>query len=150
MSFYHLNARERMSIFYLHQSGESLREIGRRLNRSHTSISRELTRNKQISGCYCDEAAQKFSDQRKSIPRHTKCLSNDKLSAYVTRQLERGWPPEIIANRIKRDYPNNKKMRMSTEAIYQWIFRDAMTGGELHSHLIRKHKKGKNKGGTVI
>ncbi len=44
MSYVHLNARERMSIFYLHGYGLSLREIGRRLNRSHATISRGLER----------------------------------------------------------------------------------------------------------
>ncbi|MBV5329545.1 MAG: helix-turn-helix domain-containing protein [Chlorobium sp.] len=41
-----------MCLFYLLQSGLSWREIGRRLNRSHTTLSREVKRNKRIFGCY--------------------------------------------------------------------------------------------------
>jgi len=79
MTYSHLNARERMSLFYLHQSGLSLREIGRRLNRSHTTISLELRRNKRVSGCYCDWVAQRLADARKALPRHTKRADNLKL-----------------------------------------------------------------------
>ena len=143
MSYSHLNARERMSIFYLHQWGLSLREIGRRLNRSHTSISRELIRNKRVFGCYCDRAAQKFANDRKMIARHTKCFSKEPLKIYVIEKLELGWSPEIISNRLKRDRPRSPKIRVSPEAIYQWIFRDAQSGGHLYTHLIRTHKKRK-------
>ena len=48
MSYDHLHQRERMCLFYLLQSGFSLREIGRRLNRSHTTLSREVKRNKRF------------------------------------------------------------------------------------------------------
>jgi len=79
MSYDHLNQRERMCLFYLLQSGLSLREIGRRLNRSHTTLSREVKRNKRIFGCYCDRAAQSFAEKRKTIPRHKCRHSNEQL-----------------------------------------------------------------------
>lgn len=68
MSYTHINARERMSIFYLHQSGMSRRKIGRKLNRSHTTISRELKRNKRPCGSYWDEAAEHFRSKRGQYP----------------------------------------------------------------------------------
>ena len=142
MSYTHLNARERMSLFYLKQMGLSLREIGRRLNRSHTSISRELKRNNRVSGCYCDRAAQSFADKRKSLPRHQRCYSNSRLRQYVIDNLKLGWSPEIISHRLPRDYPYRiKTMRISPEAIYQWIFNDAEQGGMLYTYLVRSHKK---------
>ena len=143
MSYSHLNARERMGIFYLHQWGLSLREIGRRLNRSHTSISRELIRNKRVIGCYCDQTAQKLVNDRKVIARHTRRFGHVPLKTYVVEKLELGWSPEIISNRLKRDRPRSLKIRISPEAIYQWIFRDAQSGGYLYTHLIRTHKKRK-------
>gem|GEM_PF-6794840 len=45
MSYKHLTPEERYVIFHLTQYGLSFREIGRRLNRHHSSISRELRRN---------------------------------------------------------------------------------------------------------
>ena len=143
MSYHHLNARERMSIFYLNQWGLSLREIARRLNRSHTSISRELTRNKRRIGGYCDRAAQAYANDRKAIARHSKRFGHDPLKTHVIEKLELGWSPEIIANRLKRDRPRSIIMRVSSEGIYQWLFREAESGGTLYTHLIRRHKKRK-------
>jgi len=142
MSYTHFNTRERMCLFYLQQSGVSLREIGRKLNRSHSTISRELKRNKRFSGCYCDRAAQGFAEDRKAKPRHTRRASNQKLKHYVLQKLKIGWSPEIISNRLRRDYPySKKKMCISPETIYQWVFKDAEHGGTLYTHLVRSHKK---------
>lgn len=58
MSYTHLTPRERAILFHLTHYGLSYREIGRRLNRSHTTISRP-------SGwCYCDKAAQHYAEKR--------------------------------------------------------------------------------------
>lgn len=144
MSYTQFNPRERMSLFYLHQAGFSLREIGRRLNRSHSTISRELVRNKRILGCYCDRAAQSLAEKRKAIPRHVRKQSNDQLRHYVVEKLELGWSPEIISKRLHRDFPHSKKtMRVSHEAVYQWIYKDAQQNGTLFKNLVRCHKKRK-------
>ena len=38
MSYRHLNAQERICIFYRHMNGQSIRSIARYLNRHHTTI----------------------------------------------------------------------------------------------------------------
>ena len=143
MSYVHLNARERMNIFYLHQWGLSLREIGRRLNRSHTTISRELHRNKRPFNSYYHGAAQYYADQRKAQPRHQRRYTHVPLRRYVRSQLRQGWSPQIIAHRIGTDHPRTQAMRISTETIYRWVYQDAQQVGTLHTHLIRGHKKRK-------
>lgn len=144
MSYSHLIQRERMCLFYLLQSGLSLREIGRRLNRSHSTIAREIKRNKRVFGCYCDRAAQSFAQERKSIPRHMRRKTDEQLYRYVIEKLNFGWSPEIISQRIKRDFLQRKrKMRISHETIYQWIYQDAAQGGTLFRYLIRRHRKRK-------
>ena len=130
MSYNHLNTRERMSLFYFLQMNLSIREIGRRLNRSHTTISREIRRNQRPFGCYCDRVAQNYANTKKRKARHQRRYSNVKLRQYVFDKLALGWSPEIISNRLYRDYPYSKKtMRISPEAIYQWVFTDAEKGG---------------------
>ena len=142
MSYTHLSARERMGLFYMHQSGYSLRAIGRRLGRSHTTLSRELKRNARVSGmCYCDRAAQYYADQRKRLPRYQKCYQHETLRHYVDDKLALGWSPEIIAGRLKHDYPRQLSLRVSHETIYQWIYRDAAKGGHAYKHLVRAHKR---------
>ena len=144
MSYTHLNQRERMCLFYLLQCGLSLRKIGRKLNRSHSTISRELKRNKRILGYYCDRAAQSSAEKRKAIPRHTHRKSNEQLHDYVVKKLKLGWSPEIISQRLKRDFPHSKKkMRVSHEAICQWIYLDTKQGGTLFNNLVRCHRKRK-------
>ena len=53
MSYFHLTSEERYVISHLALYGLSLREIGRRLNRHHTTISREIKRNRPT---YADDA----------------------------------------------------------------------------------------------
>jgi len=142
MSYSHLNARERMSLFYLLQTGLSHRAIGLKLNRSHTSISREVKRNKRVDGSYCDRAAQIYADEKKAVPRHKRRYYNVKLRFYVIGKLKSDWSPEIISNRLIRDFPHSQKqMRISPEMIYQWIYKDAEQGGTLYKYLVRTHKK---------
>lgn len=145
MSYTHLSARERMGLFYMHQSGYSLRAIGRRLGRSHTTLSRELERNARPlkDSCYCDWYAQRKATERRQLPRYQKCYQHESLRVYVNDKLALGWSPDIIANRIKQDFARQHSLRVSPETIYQWIYRDAAQGGALYKLLVRSHKKRK-------
>jgi IS30 family transposase len=60
---------------------------------------------------------------------------------YVQRKLIKDWSPEEIVGRLIVDYPKNEHMRLSIETIYQWIYLDAINGGDLYTHLRRHHKK---------
>jgi IS30 family transposase len=53
----------------------------------------------------------------------------------VERKLKVDWSPEIIAEKLKIDYPDNDEMRVSHETIYRWIYLDAKGGGILYHHL---------------
>lgn len=144
MSYTHLALEERYVIYHLVLYGLSLREIGRRLNRHHVTISREIKRNRPTyadDAIYWHEAAQKYADLRKRSPRHCIRQSNVKLVRYVKCKLRHDWSPEEIAGRLVIDYPNNGLMRISPEAIYQWVYSDAIQGGDLYTHLRRHHKK---------
>ena len=144
MSYTHLALEERYVIYHLVLYGLSLREIGRRLNRHHVTISREIKRNRPTyadDAVYWHEAAQEYADRRKRLPRHCMRQSNAKLVRYVKCKLRQDWSPEEIASRLVIDYPNNGLMRISPEAIYQWVYSDAIQGGDLYTHLRRHHKK---------
>ena len=141
MSYTHLSARERMSLFYMHQYGYSLREIGRRLHRSPSTLSRELKRNARRSGGYCDWHAQKRADERKRLARHQRAYQHLPLRSYVFAKLKSGWSPELIAGRLRKDFPRSPKMRASHETLYQWVYRDAKSGGDVYKDLVRAHKK---------
>lgn len=141
MSYTHLTRQERYDISHL-KSAVSLREIGRRLGRSHTSISRELKRNG--SACpglvYGAESAHDRAQRRQALARHYRRQDYAPLLRYVERHLLIDWPPGAISGRLKLKYPANPKMRISPETIYRWVALDSRYGGELYRHMRRRHK----------
>ena len=73
MSYCHLSSQERYVISYLVLDDLSLREVGRRIGRHHSTISREIKRNRPTyadDAVYWYDAAQYFADHRKSKAHH--------------------------------------------------------------------------------
>lgn len=141
MSYTHLTSHDRYVIYHMRRFGFSHREIGRRLNRHHTTISREVVRNTPPAISYVCEWGDVHAAERRQKPRHQRRRSNKRLVRYVETRLRWYWSPEEIAGWLKVRYPNNLSMRISPEMIYQWIFRDAREGGDLYTYLRRRRKK---------
>jgi transposase, IS30 family len=141
MSYRHFTAKERHMLMYLLHWKLSYREIGRRLGRHHTTIAREVKRNGRRMGNYRDESAHQWAQARRVQPRHERKQSNERLRCYVLKQLEQDWSPETISGRLTIDFPRHHRMRMSSEGIYRWVYQDAIMGGTLYQHLLRRHKK---------
>ena len=144
MSYTHFTEKERYVISHMHMAGFSLRAIGRRLGRDHTSIMREIKRNRPTyadDAVYWYHATQRISDERRYKARSYRRQNYRPLVEYVEDKLKLDWPPEVIAGRIRTDYPSDERMRISHETIYRWIYLDASQGGDLHSHLRRRHPK---------
>lgn len=132
----HLTAEERKFIEISVSQNMSSRDIAIALNRCHTSVSRELRRNSSRSG-YRGETAQKRAESRRKQPRHFRRQQHEPLVSYVDKKLRKNWSPEQIANRIRKDYSDDERMRISAEAIYAWIYTAARHGATLHKHLRR-------------
>jgi len=116
---------------------KSIREVARRLRRSHSTISRELKRN--ISSIYVPTyyphpANDKYINRVVFRARRLR-LKSEETKKYVIEKLKIGWMPEIISGRLKVEA---KLSCVSHEAIYQYIYKDAK---ELIQYLPRKHKK---------
>lgn len=144
MSYTHLTEKERYVISHLKSARFSLREIARRLGRHHTSISREIKRNGPTyapDAVYWYYFTQPVADERRHIARSYRRQNYKPLVEYVERKLRLDWPPEAIAARIKIDYPDDERMRISHETIYRWVYLAAGEDGNLHDHLRRRHKK---------
>lgn len=143
MSYAQLTSQERYVIYHLKLFKLSLREIARRLNRHHTTISREIQRNgpEHPTWVYWHEAAHQRALQRRRQPRHHRRHEHAPLLSHVEKRLREDWSPETIAGRLRMDYPANEEMRVSTETIYRWVYRDASQGGSLFTCLCRQHKK---------
>jgi transposase, IS30 family len=144
MSYVHLKPEERYVIHHLKLYGLSLREIGRRLNRSVSTISRELKRNTgQYQEVYWYEDAQNWAEQRRRQTRLSTKKADNQLYGYVVTGLRAGWSPQLISGRMRKEYPRHNNMCISTETLYRWVYRDAVDGGELYKLLPRHHKRRK-------
>ena len=150
MSYKHLKLEERYVIAHLKLFKLSLREIGRRLKRSASTISRELKRNTgKYQKVYWYEDAQNWAEQRKTQDRLSIKKTDEQLYRYVISGLQTGWSPQLISGRLRREYPIHRNMCISTETIYRWIYRDAHEGGQLYELLPRHHKKRKRHRGRL-
>ena len=143
MHYSHLTWKERYVISHLKVAGFSLREIGRRLGRDHTTIGREIKRNgpRYPGGVYWYDFTHPKAVERRHQARHHRRHNQIRLVAYVEAKLKLEWSPEAIGARLKLDYPDDKEMRISHETIYRWAYLDAGQGGDLFSRLRRRHKK---------
>lgn len=135
----HLDKRERTLIKDWHNQDMSRREIGRRLNRSHTTISRELRRNLWCGRHYYIRSAQEFYERRMKRRAQRFRLKNESIRDYVHQKLHLGWTPELIAGRLREYDPAHS---ICHESIYQYIYIEA---SQLIECLARKHKKRRTK-----
>lgn len=116
------------------------------LGRSPGTISREIARNSGKGGY------RAFSAGRRSVwaaaARHAgkrRLQENDRLRAYIIAGLDQCWSPREIVKRMKMEYPQDMRMRISHEAIYQYIY--VLPRGSLKRTLIqalrqeRKHRR---------
>lgn len=113
-------------------------EISRRLNRSRSTITRELKRwcpegdyNK-----YEPQLAHWYSrDKIGTIRRRSyKLERNLKLLEIVKQKLKLRWSPEQISNWLRVNYPKIKEMQISHETIYKYIY--TVARGTLKKELV--------------
>lgn len=130
-----LSQAEREQMFLLLHDGYSLREIGKRLGRQHTTISRELQRNRKED--YTPIGAQRLSEDRRH-DRHRHKLDDPLVCAFVVRRLGDGWSPEQIAGRLR---VIGSQTTLWPETIYKALYDRPLKGERLWEFLRRGHKK---------
>lgn len=132
-----LSLKDREKICVWKASGESLREMARRLGRDVSTISRELKRNAPPirTRYYLPVRAHKRALERSIKARTRPRLKCSSLRRRVIRMLKQDLSPEQIAGRLK---VLKSSLRISPEAIYQFIYVDAR---ELIPLLARSHRK---------
>ncbi|TCC13266.1 IS30 family transposase [Kribbella sindirgiensis] len=130
----YLDRDERYELARLKDAGHSLREIGRRMGRNASTISRELGRNRDPrTGEYQPERAHALSWQRQRRPKPSKLSGNTVLRAEVQRLLTKRYSPDQIAGRLRLLHPDNEAMQISHESIYQSLY--VYPRGELRREL---------------
>lgn len=123
MPYTHLTPTERGQIQALRQENRSLGYISNSLGRDKSTISRELKRNTTTRG-YDARRAQHQYRRRREPCRPQKRLDHHPLWTYLIEKISLGWTPEQVAGRLPIAHPDDPKMRISHEAIYQAIYTD--------------------------
>jgi len=132
---------EREEIALGRAGGEKIRAIAARLGRSPSTVSRELTRNTDRSGRYRATTAHALAYGRASRPKPAKLAVNLVLRAKVEQDLHKRYSPEQIAGRLRREFPDDAEMRVSTETIYQSLY--VQSRGALRRDLARCLRTGR-------
>jgi len=132
---------ERDRIEVLVKVGIKQNRIAALLNRDPSTISREISRNRSPvnNKKYIASQAEAQAYCRKHYSHQKVRLKCAKIKWYVKEKLKKGWSPEIIAGRIRIDFPRYKT---NYESIYQYIYKKEP---ELVIYLARCHKKRRKK-----
>lgn len=138
---------EREKLFAFKSQGLSLREIGRRLGRDHTSLSDELRNNAPYGAEYIPCRAQRLSDKRGWKQRCHAPLKNPQVFLFVRENLREGWSPDEIAGRLPLVHPGES---ISYETIYRYIYSRKMRRFEYWQYLTLGRKKRMKKNGRSV
>ena len=128
MNYTQLTQEERYQIYALKKAGHDQATIAEIIDRNPGTISRELRRNRGLKG-YRPQQAHNLAlvrRQDKSQPR---------LGQQVWQQVEalirEEWSPEQIVGRLEME----QGVSISHEWIYQYIYADKRSGGDLYQYL---------------
>ena len=136
----HLTMADREVISKMKFCNSTLSEISSTLGRHKSTICRELRRN-NLRGQYEAWSAQEKSEARRANSKSPWKLRPSGLTEYVSEKLRLTWSPEQISDRIKFDYPDDDRMRISHECLYQWIADDKSKGGTLFRPLRQSNRR---------
>jgi len=131
---------EREEIALGQAAGESMRRTAARLGCSPSTVSRELARNSSRSG-YRATMAHALAYERASRPKPAKLATNLVLREKVEQDLQKRYSPEQIAGRLRREFPDDAEMWVSTETIYQSLY--VQSRGALRRELARCLRTGR-------
>jgi IS30 family transposase len=142
-----INIEERVEIATLLSSGLSKAEVGRRLNRHRSTITREMSIWTRYDALRSDLLSkERVSKRNKGNSKIQKCSC---LGEYIKTHLKLKWSPVQISNSLALLYPKDKHMQISHESIYTYIY--LLGRGALKKELIeglrqRKSQRHSRKG----
>ena len=139
----------RYQIYGLKQAGKNQSEIAEQIGVNKGTISREFRRNKGKRG-WRPGQAQSLHDERRQA-----CLNGKRFTMDDWKEVDRliadDLSPEQVANRLDLE----GVLQISHEAIYQHIYTDKRSGGQLHQHLRsqkprrKRYASGQERRGTL-
>jgi IS30 family transposase len=143
----HLTLSDREVLAQRHARGEHPAYLAQELGCHVRTVYRELERN-TTNGQYYPARAQVLADQRRRVSKQPWKLEDPSLGQYVQEKLTRYWSPEQISGRLEIDFPDRPAMRISPQALYEWIARQKAAGGSWHAYLRQSHRKRRKRYGS--
>lgn len=134
-----LTLEQRYQIHAFIKAGFSQKMIADLLNVHPSTICRELQRNKGLRGYRPKQAHEKTLTRRLSNHKSRIDLSDWSL---VESLIKKDWSPEQVSGRLYKE----RKLSISHEWIYLYIYQDKKQGGDLHAHLRCQKKRRKRYG----
>jgi IS30 family transposase len=134
-----LTLAEREEISRAIAEDQSTRSIARLLDRSPSTVSKEISRNGGYDRYRAAQADEKAWDRARR-PKRCKLANNPRLRQAVAGKLRLNWSPEQIAGWLKRTHPEDGSCHVSHETIYRRLFVQArgVLKKELLGHLRSK------------
>jgi IS30 family transposase len=123
-----LTQEERYQIYILKKAGYCQTAIGKLLERDKSTISRELRRNRGLKG-YRPQKAHNLALARrygKAQPR-----IGHRVWQLVEVLIRDEWSPEQVVGRVEME----QGVSISHEWIYQYVYADKHSGGDLYRYL---------------
>jgi len=153
MKYKHLTIKERETIQEMLWQKKSIRAIAKKLNRSPSSISRDIKKSEDTIGrCrYNPRTANERAIKNRSKRGREKRLKSKGVRDYVIKHLKLGWSPEQISGTINDSIGET----ISYEAIYQYVYAQIHRGGygcvkpgceDLRPYLARRRRRRNQQG----
>jgi IS30 family transposase len=143
----HLTLSDREVLAQRHARGEHPADIAAQLGCHARTVYRELKRNAD-DGQYYPARAQALADHRRRHSKHAWKLEDPALGRYVLEKLSQYWSPEQISGRLEVDFPDRPAMRISHQALYEWIARQKACGGSWQTYLRQSHRRRRKRYGS--
>jgi transposase, IS30 family len=135
----HLSQEERFTLCRLRAQKTPIHQCAKILERSPSTLYRELKRNMHHNGDHPYYTYSKANEKAMARRKISKPRSKHTVQtwAIIEQKIRLNWSPEQVANWILGEHG----VSISTETIYQYIYNDRKAGGNLIAHLRHRFRK---------
>jgi len=142
----HLTSEDRFYIEKRRAENISIRAIARELERSPSSISRELKRNTpdDFNGLYCSRAANNLAKTRRTDASQSKAFKS--IDSFVDGYLRQSLANHTSPNAVSGELALKHQTYVSENTLYRYIEHLEEQGESLRKDLPRRGKSYKRSG----
>jgi IS30 family transposase len=103
----------------IYTGADTVRAIAAELDRSPSTVSRELRRNRDPGGGqYRPITAQRLAADRRARPGRGKLIHDPVLREFIVGKLGKRWSPEHVCQQLRKQFPDQPQRHLVPETIY--------------------------------